>query len=239
MNNCVLCCEQCNKQRKDELFAKFKRKKDLIRFSRVKPLIYLIDEANKQVFYEIKKNITGGASLVFHRYHEAGKTKIQRVKYNINTKEWYYEKDGKFVQKIEGYDANALYLFCIGQEMLCGKLQYFETSDIKKYIQDTLKDQFFGLLKVDIRVPEDKFEYFSEMCPIFKNAEYTQDVAGEYMKEVIKKNLVASGEVIKKNTDGSDNVKYRKVRKLICSLKGEGLLIKSTRLKWMIEQDVS
>jgi hypothetical protein len=38
----------------------------------------LIDEENKDVFYLLKNNICGGPSIVFHRYHEAGQTKIKR-----------------------------------------------------------------------------------------------------------------------------------------------------------------
>lgn len=230
-NNCVIACLNCNKQRKDELFQKFNRKKALLRFAREKsddgklkhPMIYLIDEDNKEVFYKLKQNITGGASLVFHRYHEAEKTELTRTHYDSEKKEWFYDKNGKKVRKIVGYDANALYLWCIGQIMLCGRLKWIETSDFQ-YIINALKGKFFGFLEVDIHVPENKYEYFSQMCPIFKNLEYSQEEAGEHMKEIIKL-----------NQENPDKVKYTKNRKLIASLKGTKLLIKSDRLKWMIE----
>ena len=94
-----------------------------------------------------------------------------------------------------------------------------------KYVKRARNDQFFGMLSVDIRVPEDKYNYFSEMCPIFKNMEYSQEECGEYMKEIIKKN----------QEDPSKEVKYAKTKKLIGTLKGTNLLIKSTRLKWLIK----
>jgi hypothetical protein len=81
VNNCVLSCINCNTQRSDEYFSKFYRKKALLRYSKVKPLIYLIDEENKDVFYLLKNNICGGPSIVFHRYHEADETRIKRPIY--------------------------------------------------------------------------------------------------------------------------------------------------------------
>lgn len=43
-----------------------------------------------------------GPSIIFTRHHKAGKTKI---------------RGGKHCQKVVGYDANALYLWAIGQPM--------------------------------------------------------------------------------------------------------------------------
>jgi hypothetical protein len=222
--NCVIACNTCNVQRKDELFNKFLRKKSLLRYAKLHPLIYLIDEDNKEVFYKFKENITGGASIVFHRYHEAGKTEITRVHYDDEKKTWYYDERGKTVERITGFDANALYLCGIGEEMLCGPLRYI-TTDNMDYINKTASGEFFGFLEVNAHVPEELYEYFSEMCPIFKNMEYSQEEGGEYMKDIIKKN----------QDDPAKEVKYAKTRKLIGSLTGNKLLIKSTRLKWMIE----
>ena len=100
--NCVIACVDCNRQRKDMLMSKFYRRKALLRFAKIHPMIYLIDEMNKRVFYKIKNNIVGGPSIVYHRYHEKDKTKINRVQYNQDTKQWYYNNDGKDVKKIDG-----------------------------------------------------------------------------------------------------------------------------------------
>src|SRR5271165_5108450 len=253
--NCIIACINCNRQRKDTFMPKFYRKKALLRFAKSHPMIYLIDEKNKRPFYKIKNNIVGGPSIVYHRYHEKGKTNIDRVHYNKETKEWSYGDDGKAVESVVVYDANALYLSCLEQHQLCGKLEWIptekeykieyaaETKDLndtekKKYETDRLLSKkakklqeeisgkklkwlgtFFGLVEVDIEIPEDKYEYFGEMPPIFKNIEYSEKEGGEYMKQVI---MSIRGK--------SEAVKFTKSRKLIATLRAARILIKSTRL---------
>ena len=39
-------------------------------------MIWLLSEENKGAFYKLKNNIVGGASIVFHRYHEKIKLKF-------------------------------------------------------------------------------------------------------------------------------------------------------------------
>ncbi len=85
---------------------------------------YLFDEEDKvtkedrkrnNLFYLLKDSIVGGPSIIFHRYHEANKTKI---------------RDGdKFCKKIIGYDANALYLWAIAQEMPTDKHEHIKSYD--------------------------------------------------------------------------------------------------------------
>ena len=217
-DNCVAACMKCNKSRSDQPFKKFYRRKALLRWEKDHPMIWLFSEENKETFYKFKQNITGGASIVFHRYHEKDKTQITRTHYNTNKKEWYYDKAGKVVKKIVGYDANALYLYCLGEEMPCGKLCWKENNDWIKYREEVMADAFFGFLEVDIEVPEDKWEYFGEMCPIMLNKEYTEEICGEYTKDLLQK-------LGKKPT---------KSRKLIATLKAEKILLKSTRLRWLI-----
>ena len=217
--NCVGACVTCNKARSDTLFKEFYRHKALLRWEKDHPMIWLFGEENKEAFYKFKKNITGGASIIFHRYHEKDKTQITRIHYDKNQKEWSYDKEGKVVKKIVGYDANALYLYCLGEEMPCGKLYWKENDNWSYYQKQVMTDKFFGFLEVDIEVPEDKWEYFSEMCPIFINKEYSEDVCGQYTNNLLEK-------LGKKPT---------KSRKLISILKAEKILLKSTRLKWLIE----
>ena len=258
--NCVIACVNCNRQRKDTIIKKFYRKKALLRFAKTHPMIHLIDKKNKKVFYKIKGNIVGGPSIVYHRYHEKGLTKINRVHYNKEEKEWFYNTEGKSVDRIVGFDANALYLYCLGQEMLCGKLEWIptkeeykieyanETKDLseeerQKYKNErqldekskklqkkigklnsstwvTFLDSFFGIVELDLEIPQDKYEYFGEMPPIFKNIEYNEEEGGEYMKKVIM-------EIKEKCT---------KSRKLIASLKAKRISMTSTELKWLLEK---
>lgn len=220
-DNCVACCISCNKARSNKLFKAFYRHKALLRWEQSHPMIWLFGEENKAAFYKFKSNITGGASLVLHRYHEKDKTQITRVHYDQDKKEWYYDKEGEVVKKIVGFDANALYLWCLGEEMPCGKLYYQETDDFSFYQKSLMSNvfPFFGFLEVDIEVPEDKWEYFGELSPIFVNKEYDESVCGEYTAKVLEK--------LKR--------KPSKSKKLVTTMKAEKILIKSTRLRWMLE----
>jgi len=107
-SNCVISCLSCNVTRKDMLFKVFYRFKSLERYDKIYPLIHIINDDNKLVFEKLKNNISGGLSLVFHRYHEKDVTYFQRCKY-INGK-WQLDLKGNFVKNIVGFDANALYL---------------------------------------------------------------------------------------------------------------------------------
>ena len=53
----------------------------------------------------------GGPSIIFHRYHEGGQIKLR---------EDMYGEEAKTCQSVVGYDANALYLWCILQDMTTG-----------------------------------------------------------------------------------------------------------------------
>ena len=74
----------------------------------------LFDEKNKDLHTLFKKNMVGGPSIIFHRYHEEDKTKIRDREITDQGKE------PKMCQKIVGYDANALYLWAIMQNMPTG-----------------------------------------------------------------------------------------------------------------------
>ena len=71
----------------------------------------LFDQANSDLYHLIKDNNTGGPSIIFHRYHEAGKTKIRTAEEG---------EAAKLCEKIVGYDANALYLWPLMQNMPTG-----------------------------------------------------------------------------------------------------------------------
>lgn len=65
----------------------------------------LFGEETKEWQQKVKDNVVGGPSIIFHRYHQAGKT---------------YIRDQKLVSSIQGYDANALYLSCTAKDMPTG-----------------------------------------------------------------------------------------------------------------------
>ena len=68
---------------------------------------HLFNPKNKDIYGLFKENIVGGPSIIFNRYHEAGKTFIRN-------------DPNKTCQKIIGYDANALYLWATGQDFPAG-----------------------------------------------------------------------------------------------------------------------
>lgn len=218
--NCLLSCIKCNVYRKNENYKTFYRKKALYRYSKYHPMIHLIDEKNKIVFEKLKSNICGGPSIVFHRYHEADKTKIRRPYYENN--KWHIGKEEKTVKNITGFDANALYLWCIGNTMACGVLEYIVYDETNNgYEQEFIKYNSNAFFEVDITTPEELFNKFSEFPIVFKNAEFdVNEEAGDYMKEIF---------------DENDTKEVRKTRKLISSFKGDKILIKGDRLNWMMK----
>ena len=99
----------------------------------------LFNEENKDLYYLMKKGIVGGPSIIFDRYQEAGKTKI---------------RGGKVCQKVIGYDANALYLWAVGQEMPTGDYKRIEQCNLSQLSSDVFNGDLFGFVKVDIETPE-------------------------------------------------------------------------------------
>ena len=71
----------------------------------------------------LRANIVGGPSIVFHRYHEAGITKIKSRELG---------QDARDVRSIQGLDANALYLYASGQKMPTGEFIVRRAPDFKK-----------------------------------------------------------------------------------------------------------
>ncbi|KAJ8044458.1 Krueppel-related zinc finger protein 1 [Holothuria leucospilota] len=66
----------------------------------------LFDKHNKDLYYTFRANLVGGPSIIFHRHQEKGKTKIRNT--------------DNVCRKIVGFDANALYLWAIMQNMPTG-----------------------------------------------------------------------------------------------------------------------
>ena len=71
----------------------------------------LFNEKNKDLHHLVKDHVVGGPSLVFHRYHEKGVTKIRQNDYGDGS---------RLCQSVVGYDANALYLWSLMQNMPTG-----------------------------------------------------------------------------------------------------------------------
>ena len=66
----------------------------------------------RRPFELLRTGMVGGPAQVFTRYHEKD---ITRIRFQV------YGEKGKLTKGIIGYDANALYLYCSGDVMPCGK----------------------------------------------------------------------------------------------------------------------
>jgi hypothetical protein len=160
--NCIIACADCNCARGNRSYHSFYIQAQKRRFNQVSPQVFVIGGTNAATMYHlIKNNMVGGPALVFHRYHEVGKTRIQRCNKTING--WEQAAPGALVQSIQGIDANNLYVWCVAQEMPCGVLEYLEGP----FDPVALPALPFGFVEVDIHVPDQ--QRFSEFAPIFKH----------------------------------------------------------------------
>ena len=71
----------------------------------------IFNEKNKDLHDLVKDNIVGGHSIIFHRYHEKGVTTLRQNEYG---------EAARPCRSIVGYDANALYLWSLMQDMPMG-----------------------------------------------------------------------------------------------------------------------
>ena len=166
----------------------------------------------KNEAYEmLTTGMIGGPSIVFCRYAEAGVSQIRSHIY----------EDAKTCRAVLGLDANSLYLFCSGQEMPCGKEKVFQANpeEKDKLIQNVLNDKLFGFFLVDIEVPEQLLDKFSEFSPLFILSEVREDQIPQHMQDY------------KINT-GRKKIKNNK--KLLGVMKTEKILLYSPLLKWYL-----
>jgi hypothetical protein len=84
----------------------------------------------------MKDNNVGGNSIIFNRYHEKEKSFIREVEARAKGKE------SKPCKKVVGYDANALYLWAIMQDMPTG--QY-----TRRMEEDGFKKRWSGKMAIE------------------------------------------------------------------------------------------
>ena len=83
-------------------------------------------DKHSDIHRELRNNIVGGPSIIFTRFHEVGKTFIRQPEF----------KDAALsVNRVEGFDANSLYLYCLGQRMPTGKYYVRHGPAFKKEYQ--------------------------------------------------------------------------------------------------------
>ena len=177
----------------------------------------------------------GGPSIVFCRYAEAGVSKIRSHIYSGSYRESgdngagesqaaeANQADAKICRSVQGLDANSLYLFCSGQEMPCGKEKVFhcdsDEASEAEIIQNVLNDKLFVFFQVDIEVPEQLREHFSEFSPLFVISEVPEYQIPQHMKDY----KINTGRKMIKNN-----------KKLLGVMKAEKILLYSPLLKWYL-----
>ena len=66
-----------------------------------------------------------------------------------------------------------IYLYCSGDVIPCGKdslvvnKKLFDQKRIAKFSKDFLKGKVIGFAQVDIEIPDELYDKFSQMAPIF------------------------------------------------------------------------
>ena len=115
----------------------------------------------KEAYTHLKAAVSGGPSIVFTRYHEAGVSRIRSHQYAV----------AKPCKQVLGYDANTLYLSTMLKDMPCGKEKVIDYKDPEKAALCVRKAVFEGKLfrfvKCKPAAPEHLWSKFEEMPPIF------------------------------------------------------------------------
>ena len=90
----------------------------------------LINKENADLYYTMKKNIVGGPSIIFSRYHEKDVTNIKNI-------------DNNLCKAVVGYDCNGLYSYAIKQKMSTGVyIRRFEHSDFRPELSEKYIDSY-------------------------------------------------------------------------------------------------
>lgn len=89
----------------------------------------------------------------------------------------------------------------------------------EQILEAVITEKIFGCVLCDIEVPDSLKDYFSEMCPIFKNIEICPEDIGDQMKAFAKQH----------------NIMRRPRQSLIGSMKGKKILLATPLLKWYLE----
>ncbi|KAL9982461.1 hypothetical protein ACROYT_G004507 [Oculina patagonica] len=134
---------------------------------------------SKEAYEMLKEAVVGGPSIVFTRYHEADVTKIRDHQYSAS----------HLCKNIVGYDANALYLSTMLENMPCGKevvRQYAGFEDLEaSLLTQKLKHEnwgkWFGFAEVDIEIPKKLWKKFEEMPPFFLNKEVPGEAVPQHI----------------------------------------------------------
>ncbi|TMW68852.1 hypothetical protein Poli38472_006320 [Pythium oligandrum] len=144
------------------------------------------------IYHKMKANIAGGPSIIFNRFAKACETTI-RGGQDMPCGALNLQIEGRCSNSGSGVGAvfmntdnwNNAYIWHTDEEPVEGGLTKVKSYRGKSgFIEAVLNDKLFGFAEVDIETPEHLKEYFSEMCPIFKNIEIdpnNREIIGDHM----------------------------------------------------------
>ena len=171
--------------------------------------------------YELlKTRMVGGPTIIFSRYLEVGVSQIRFHKY----------RNPKTCASIIGFSANSLYVYCSGQEMLCGKEEYVEvenpqdSSVIKDLCDKVLMGELFDFLQVDIQVPDALLEKFNEFSPLFIIDSIPENQIPQHMKDYQER---------------TGRSAIRGTKKLLGVTKATEILLYTLMLKWYLSHGLT
>ena len=164
---------------------------------------------SKKTFDILQQALVGGPSIIFKRYAERNTTTIRYG-------------GQKPCKKILGFDANALYLWCLAQVMPGGRDTELNVCNktASELSNEVLNDRLFGFAVCDIKVPAHLSEKFSEMSPIFTNVEIPDHALPHHLLDYLAK---------------SGRKRDPKTRKLCGVMSAEQIPLYTPLLKWYLE----
>ena len=175
-------------------------------------------QAKADVYELLRTGMMGGPVQVFTRYHEKD---ITRIRPHV-----YGNKSSKLTKGVIGYDANALYLYCSGDVMPCGKdtlvmnKKPFDQKRIAKFSKDVLKGKVCGFAQVNIEVPNELYHKFSEMTQLF------------FVQEIPDCDIPAEMKIYKEKTDRKTG---KGTKKLLGAMKVKKILLYTPLIKWYLQ----
>ena len=149
--------------------------------------------------------MVGGPAIVFCRYHERDITSIRSQVY----------EEPETSKTVLGLDANMLYPSTLLQDFPCGKEKLFAPKsrhNLTLLTRGVQNNDLFGFAQVDIEVPGELHDKFSEMIP----DEQIPDHMHEYLKKTGRKRISGT-------------------RKLCGVMEAKKILLYTPVLKWYLD----
>ena len=175
-------------------------------------------KCEKAAVYDLLRTGTVGEPVqVFSRYHEKDITRIRPHMYG---------EKSKLTKGVIGYDTNALYLYCSGdvtprgKDTLAVNKKPFDQKRIAKFSKDILKGKVFGFAQVDIEIPDELYDTFTEMPLLF------------VVQEIPDCDILEEMQIYRVKT-GRKKVKGTK--KLLGIMKAKKILLYTPLIKWYLQ----